>query len=395
MDGIYKLQLTNIAAGGAALARVEGKTVFVEGGAPDEIACCRITEEHKTWAKAELLEIIEASPVRIDSACAFYTQCGGCNLQHIEYNAQLAAKRAVLTECFSKIGGLRPVEPEIFPSPPWEYRNRMQFHCLRENEPLARSQGAERLKFGLKARFGDIIAVSDCPIADPGIREILQRGGKELRLPPEKDRFTVYSRDGLLLNEGGQERGKTRLLEKDVLLDAGVFFQSNGVMLEKLISVLLEIAGTADAGLPMADLYAGVGTFAVFLGAVFPKIDLVEENKKAVGIARENLRGSSVEFFALRDSDWVKEAKRRKQKHGFMVVDPPRAGLASRLASWLAEDGPPLLAYVSCDPASLARDSKILTEPKVRKSGYKLTNIKLFDFYPQTSHIESLAVFER
>jgi 23S rRNA (uracil1939-C5)-methyltransferase len=380
MENVYKLRFESIAAGGAAVAHLDGKAVFVEGGAPDDIACCCVTEEHKTYAKAELLEIIEASPVRIKSGCAFYGICGGCNLQHIDYNAQLASKTAILTDSFVRIAGFYPPLPEVFLSPAWEYRNRIQFH----KEP---TYGGGT--FGLKGREG-IIAVSDCPVAAPGIRSLLQGGGKAINLPPDKDRFTVYSKDGLLLNEGGQKRGNIRLLDQEITVDVGVFFQSNSVMLEKLLAVLLEIVGIADSSMPMADLYAGVGTFALFLGGLFPKTDLVEENKKALGVARENLKGREAAFYASRDIDWVKEANRRKTPYSFIIADPPRSGLAPRIAAWLAKAGPHLLAYVSCDPASLARDSKILT-----RGGYVLKSLSLFDFYPQTSHIESLAVFEK
>ena len=382
---IYKLRLESIAAGGDAIGKLEGKPVFVEGGAPDETVCCRTIEERKTWARAELLEITEPSPVRVESSCAFYGKCGGCNLQHIGYDAQIEAKTAILTDCLRRIGGFTPPEPEIFASQPWEYRNRMQFHCFRQ---LARGENSP--KFGVKGRgSGEIIAISDCPIAEPGIRELLRRGGRELPLPVEKDRFTVFSTGSTFLSEGGVQSGKIKLLEKEMLLDAGEFFQSNIAMLEKLILELRKIAETADRNLPMADLYCGVGTFAVFLGGMFTKTVLTEENKRSVSIVRENLRGTDAEFFALRDTDWAKNILRRKPPLSFAIADPPRAGLAPAFASALAQDGPPLLAYVSCDAAALARDSKILS------ASYKLKKLMLFDFYPQTAHIESLAVFEK
>ena len=382
---VYKLRLESIAQGGDALGRIDGKTVFVEGGAPDETVCCRVTEERKTWVKAELLEIIEASPARVDSFCAFYGKCGGCSLQHINYSAQLAAKTAVLKDLFSRTGRFTP-DIEIFPSPQWEYRNRMQFHCFRQS-----AKGENSPKFGLKGRASaEIIAVSDCPIAEKGIRELLRTGGRAIVPPLEKDRFTVFSKDSIFLSEGNIERGKIKLLDREISLDAGLFFQSNAAMLETLVLELKKIAEDARRDLPMADLYCGVGTFAVFLGEMFPKTVLAEENKKAVAIARENLRGSDAEFFALRDTDWTRTILRQKPSFGFAVLDPPRAGLAPKLAISLAQEGPPLLAYVSCDAASLARDSAILTD-----GGYQLKKLSLFDFYQQTAHIESLAVFEK
>jgi len=389
---VYKLRLESIAPGGDALGRLEGKPVFVEGGAPQETVCCRIVQEHNTWAKAELLEIVEPSPVRVNAACAFYSQCGGCNLQHIDYDAQLTAKTVILKDSFLRIGGLQPPEPVIIPSPPWEYRNRMQFHCLRQ-----KAKGTEVRQYGLMGRRSEeIIDIKDCPVAVTGIRELLKSpkgNGKEeneLTLPVEKDRFTVFSKDGVLLSEGGRQKGKITLLDKEILIDAGLFFQSNCLMLEKLITELRIIAMEADTNMPMADLYCGVGTFAYFLKDMFPSITLAEENKTAVSLARENLRGTEAEFFAIRDTDWPRTLLRRKDAFGFAVVDPPRAGLAPKLAGVLAREGPPILAYVSCDAASLARDCKILTN-----GGYTLEKLTFFDFYPQTAHLESLAVFRR
>jgi len=380
---ICKIRLESIAPLGDAIGRIGGKTVFVEGGAPQETILCRVTAEHRTWSRAQLLEIIEPSAARVDKTCAFYGKCGGCNLQHIDYEAQLTAKASILTEQLETIGSFSPPKPEVVPSPPWEYRNRVQFHCLRQK---AKSEGPS---FGLKGRGSEeIIAVTDCPVASAGIRKLLQTGAN-IPMPPEKDRFTIFSTGELFLSEGGVERGKIKLLEKEITIDAGVFFQSNIVMLEKLIAELRSCC-SAEQDAAMADLYCGVGTFALFLGEQYAKTILSEENKRAVSIARENLKGMNAEFFALRDTEWERAILRRSAGISFAVVDPPRAGLASKLAQAMAHNGPSVLAYVSCDSASLARDSKILTD-----GGYQLDKLTLFDFYPQTSHIETLAVFKR
>ncbi|MCL2762552.1 MAG: class I SAM-dependent RNA methyltransferase [Treponema sp.] len=379
-------RVEKIVAGGAGLARIDGKTIFIEGTAPGETVLCRITKEHRSWAEAELLEIIESSPDRVQPDCAHYGICGGCNLQHIKYTAQIAAKTAILQDTFARIGGFNPPEPLVIPSKctvtwlPWKYRNRMQFHIIRNHQT--------GVFWGLKARkSADIVPISDCPIADPGIQELFK--GKIPVIPPEKDRFTVYARNGLLLYEGGTQRGKTKILDKELSLDAGVFFQSNGAMLEKMLVDLRTIAGKADRNLPMADLYCGVGTFSAFLGELFPHIDLVEAEKTALALARENLIAlKSTAFYAQSSENWAKTGL--GHPYGFIIVDPPRQGLDPALAQRLAKDGPPLLAYVSCDPATLARDSAIL-----RKGGYELSELRWYDFYPQTAHIESLALFLR
>jgi 23S rRNA (uracil1939-C5)-methyltransferase len=199
----------------------------------------------------------------------------------------------------------------------------------------------------------------------------------------------VYSRLNTFLSEGALRRGRVSLLDRELLIDAGVFFQSNGNMLELLIKDLKEHALEADRSLPMADLYCGVGTFGAFLQDLFPRMDLVEQNPGALALARENVRGKGIGYAALGTDQWVK-TRSPKGPYGFMVVDPPRQGLSPGLRQWLVQRGPRLLAYVSCDPATLARDSKALVQ-----GGYELKALKLYDFYPQTAHIESLGFFTK
>jgi 23S rRNA (uracil1939-C5)-methyltransferase len=382
---LLEARIESIAAGGAGLARIDGKPVFIKGCLPGERLVCRITKDHRSWAQAQLLELLDASADRVKPVCGIYEICGGCNLQHLGYKAQIAAKTDILKDAFVRIGRCRPPEPLIIPSEPWEYRNRMQFHAVRQH-----GKKNDSVLWGLKPEKGaSAVPVSDCPIADPGIRKLLIEENKSSLMPLEKDRFTVYARNGLLLSEGGVSRGKTRILDKELTLDASLFFQSNGAMLEKLAADLLEIASEADHSLPMADLFCGVGTFAAFLGKLFQTSDLVEENKAALALARENLAAPAQgDFFAQRSEDWAKH--KNPSDFGFIIVDPPRQGLSQSLALRLATEGPPTLAYVSCDPATLARDSKILTA-----GNYTLTELRFYDFYPQTSHIESLALFTK
>jgi 23S rRNA (uracil1939-C5)-methyltransferase len=414
MAELLKARIEKIATGGAGLARIGGKSVFIEGSAPNETVLCRITKEHRAWAQAELLEVLEPSQDRVQPLCNLYGTCGGCNLQHLRYESQLTAKIGILQDSFRRIGGFTPppidvVSPEPGRSPApleppnaWEYRNRMQFHTIWDDKPSA--------SWGLMARKDSkIIPINDCPIADPGIRAMLRNKEKQSQLPLQqghaatrlpdtgnpspaaKGRFTVYARSGLFLCEGGTTRGKVRILDRHLTLDAGVFFQSNGIMLEKLVTDLKGIALNVDKSLPMADLYCGVGTFAAFLGEYFPHIDLIEENQTALSLARENLsQYKSTAFFALRSEEWAKIGVTSHNNYSFITVDPPRQGLNMALSKTLAVYGPPLLAYVSCDPATLARDSKVLVQ-----GGYIMKELRCYDFYPQTAHIESLALFER
>jgi 23S rRNA (uracil1939-C5)-methyltransferase len=385
--------------------------VFTGFTAPGDLARVRIRSLHKNWAEAELAGIEEASPSRVTPPCPSYGLCGGCSLQHLEYGAQLAEKAAILKDALARIGGFDALpEIRIVPSPPYAYRNRVRLH-----------RDPESGKIGFRGRkSGEIVPAGDCPVAVGRIRDFLKNSREEGSDPGQ---FALYARGDILLcescggprknapgsapeNTGGiimeddgvlsgipryPGRGRIPVLDREITADAGLFFQSNSVMLEKLIPGLLSASEKADPRLPAADIYCGVGTFAVFLQDRFERLDLVEENRTALGLARQNTGGRGRRYFAGKDDDWVREILRGKPGgYGFAVVDPPRRGLSRLIREYLAGNGPPVLAYVSCDPASLARDCKVLAN-----GGYRLESLAFYDFYPQTAHIESLSVLTR
>jgi 23S rRNA (uracil1939-C5)-methyltransferase len=403
------LEVEEIAAGGAGLARHRGQAVFIRGAAPGERVSARVTREHRGWAEAELLGLVRASPHRVKPRCPLCGSpgetrpdgfpgaavppgealpgCGGCPLQYLDYRFQLEVKAGILREAFRRLARFPPgapspaheawKEPRIVPSPAWEYRNRVQLH---------RAAGAGGPALGFKSAGGGGVApLRDCPVADPGIRSLLASGG--LKAPAGRDRFTVYSRDGLVLSEGGRSRGRVRIRGRELLMDAGIFFQSNAAMLEVLAGDLESLARRAGPGGPLADLYCGVGTFAGLLAGLFSRIDLLEENKAALALARENV-GAGGNFFAMTDNEWVKTPAARRGYYSLIIADPPRQGLSPALRRWLSRGPGSLLAYVSCDPATLARDSGELAA-----GAWEPEELRFYDFYPQTAHIESLAVF--
>jgi len=393
---VFTARVQSIAAGGAGFARPEGKSVFIPLSAPGDLLRCRISKDRKTWAEAEIVEILEPSAVRVAPECSLYGICGGCDLQHLSYTAQLDAKAAILTDAFKRIGGFQPPEAQVRAGAPFGYRNRVQFHS---GQNVTDSNFVECGFMGRKS--STLVPLTDCPAADAGIRAALKEGKIS---GGGRKRFTVYSHGATFLVEGGQERGRVSLLGKELAMDVTVFFQSNAAMLELLIADVVSAASTAaDKNLPMADVYCGVGTFAAFLQDKFSgsgldlnaiDLDLIEENKTALALARENT-GGQANAYALTDTAFVKSLARKgrggqNKRWGFMVMDPPREGLSAPFAKWLAANGPDKAAYVSCNPAALARDSRILL-----KGGYRLDALTLYDFYPQTSHIESLALFSR
>ena len=376
----FTAPVERLAAGGAGIVHIDGQVVFVDYTAPGDLISLRITEVHAAWARGELREVLEPSADRRSPACSLYGTCGGCSLQHLNYPAQLREKEGILREALIRIGGI-PCPPPVktVPSPEYGYRNRIQLHGI---------PGTNRL--GFKARkSGNILPLTDCPVADEGIRQAL---GKKGFLPPQgKRRFTVYSRGGILLCEGKDGPAPVILHNRDIRMDPGVFFQSNAAALEKLIPDLCAASDKADPSRPMADIYCGVGTFAAFLRERFSRIDLVEADTVALGLARKNVPGPFMRYFPLTGEEWVRKIRRAPSAgYGFAAVDPPRQGLSPSLRQWLGEEGPPLLAYVSCDPATLARDSAVL-----RAGGYRLESVTFYDFYPQTPDIETLAIFVR
>jgi 23S rRNA (uracil1939-C5)-methyltransferase len=289
-------------------------------------------------------------------------------------------KEGILRDALGRIGGIScPPRIKTVPSPEYGYRNRVQFHCI---------PGTKQV--GFKARkSGRVLPLKDCLVADEGIRQALHE--RRIVPPKGKRRFTVYSRNGVLLCEGRDGPAAVVLKDRDIFMEAGAFFQSNAVLLEELIPDLCAAACRADPALPMADIYCGVGTFAAFLKERFSRIDLVEADAGALALARKNVPGSHNRYFLLTDEEWAGEMRRAASAvYGFVVADPPRQGLSPSLRRWLAEEGPPLLAYVSCDPATLARDSAVLCA-----GGYQLESAAFYDFYPQTPHVEALAIFVR
>ena len=376
-------QVERMAAGGAGIVRLGGKCVFIDLAAPGDEISFRIVKDHKNWAEGELVEIHRPSGLRTRPLCPYYGRCGGCSFQHIEYEAQLDIKAEILRDAFTRIGKIDPPQISIKRSEPYGYRNRVQFH-----------QNTEGPGF-MERKSSRLVVIKDCPVAETGIRKALSGPGFPTAFPAGKKRFTVYSRLDTFLCEGAASRGRVSILDRELSIDAGIFFQSNAVMLEALVLDLMEASSRADRNLPLADAYCGVGTFAAFLGdgfrgkSSFRAIDLVEQNRAALDLATLNMpQGKTVNYYALDDTNWVKNYG--DNSYGFMVLDPPREGLSGPFREWLVKKGPPMAAYVSCDPATLARDSRVLME-----NGYKIEELTLYDFYPQTAHIECLALFCR
>lgn len=405
--------------GGDCIAKIDGKTVFVPYAIPGEKLEVEIEKENRDYSVAKIVNILEPSPKRVEPFCKYYGVCGGCNMQHISDDYQKELRKSILEDAFIREDVDFP-EVKVISASPTAYRTRFQFHDGGMMQKLSNS----------------IVPIENCPCASKEINKYLSeipfeqrpRGrihvfGSEkiVSIPDDYDKIIVAD-DSLAQKRisekksrpqaGKRVNGKkikqirprfegtvsvpvnactVRLCGKDIAFDVQGFFQSNLDVLEETIPKITEGLG----GKNVLDMYAGCGTFSVFLADLFENVVLVEHNRDALVFAEQNLAGKKHESFGLSGETWTKyHAQTFVERNGAFdaaVVDPPRSGMEKSVRKWLSESGIPSIRSLSCDIATQARDVKFL----VRNGGYKLKELYLLDFYPQTGHIESLAVLEK
>jgi 23S rRNA (uracil1939-C5)-methyltransferase len=365
--GPVTLTIAKCVAGGDGLGFVDGKAVFVPGTLPGELVSARPRRRGRDFDAADLVSVLEPSPHRVAPACPYAGRCGGCGWQHIAYEEQLALKRAIVAEALLRTGGIGIEPPPITPSPPWGARNRAQVHVGPDG----------RLGY-MAARSASVAAVDRCPVCAAPIQALLAAGGPA---PRGLNRFTVFS-DGAFLAVEGRDDARdlsVRVGGRGILFSVGCFFQSNLAALDGLVSwALAELAGETAA-----DLYSGVGLFGAFLADRFQSVTCVEASAMSLSYARRNLPGDRHRFLPAPVEQW---APTDNTAFDAIVADPPRAGLAPELRRRLAARPPRRLVYVSCNPVTLARDLRELVN-----GGLRLDDVRLFDLYPQTPHVECVA----
>ena len=367
------ITIVKLVAGGDGLAFAEGKAVFVSGVLPGERVRARIIESRRDFERAEILEILEPSADRCVPACRLAGICGGCNWLHIRYEAQVELKREIVREALRRIGGMETAGPALTQDPaqepglPLGYRNRVQIH--------ASPSGLLGFK---SARSSSVVPVDSCPVAVSALNGIFQG---RLPAPASLSRFTAFSNGTWVACEGiDDERELTVPVHgREISFSVGCFFQGN-------LAALDALAGHAVAdldGRTAADLYCGVGTFGALVRDRFEKIIAVESSPLSVGYARRNIGGDDI--YPMSVEQWIGVGGAREPLDA-VIVDPPRAGLAAEVRAFLCRAKPSRLVYVSCDPVTLARDLRGLVS-----EGFTLEDLALFDFFPQTSHVESVA----
>jgi len=413
------VQIEKAVYGGSFLARENGKAVFVPLTLPGEKALVRIVDEKRGYSTAEVEEIVSAASERIGPGCRHFGTCGGCHYQHTDYETQLKVKQAILRETLERAGAQAPDEIGLLAGKPWEYRNRIR---------LAFDQ---RGNAGYRGRRSHaVVPIEECPIAAPllvsaarATAEALRKFAPSLRLSElalfcnaeetellasvfvtthRIDRFDDLARGlservpalrGMELVTEGQPGRTSRQLARwgdaaisyragsfDYRVGHGAFFQVN----RWLAGELLEQVTAAHGGRLAWDLFAGVGLFARRLTAAFERVIAVESAPTATAALAENLRATCGTAVKAETLNFLRRAS-KKDRPDLIVVDPPRTGLGTESTTLLGAMRAPSLVYVSCDPATLARDLRALIS-----SGYEVHSMTLADLFPQTFHLETV-----
>ncbi len=380
------------------------QTLLVPGGIPGERVIVSVVypQPRQTRRKkrqrhlapqVRLVRVLEPSPWRVEARCPHFGGCGGCQFQHIAYERQLEIKREMVMGLLRSEGGF--AEPRVLPTLPcaipWNYRNHMRFSVNREGQVGLTARGSHR-----------VIPLEECPIAHPTINRALKvladtpqprpqalvrcgahTGQLLLQPAPVPEVRASLEAAGLDVHE---ETFEEELVGKRFLVRPSSFFQTNTAQAEQMAALVLR-GLEVGPGVTVADAYCGVGTFALLLAQQAGRVFAIEESASAVRDARFNVREApNVEILQGKTEDLLPSLI--EQIDG-LVLDPPRQGCQQPVLDALVARKVPRVVYVSCDPATLARDLKYLCQTC---AAYELLEVQPLDMFPQTAHIECIAV---
>jgi len=433
---LFEIPIQSLAYGGDSVGRLaDGRTAFVEGGCPGDLAAIEITEDRGRFVRARLVEVIEPSPDRVTAPCPYFGVCGGCTWQHVSYAAQISAKRQAVVDALARIGSVADAETLVAQTAAsrseYGYRNKIE---------LVPDPASTRPLLGYhRASSSEVVPVDECLLLPKKLRKAPRALGGALRyIAGESDlglirvgvRAASHTKDvevalwtapgplpravaARTLGQALPVSSVVRVLSKDpakrrsaasvevlsgrghwrerlggvqFAVSAPSFFQVNTAMAERLVETALA-ALVPDGSDRVLDLYAGVGTFTVPLAQAAGDVVAVEAAGSAVRDLRRNLQINEV-WAEVVGGDAAREIADLGH-FDIAVVDPPRTGLPQEVISALSEARPRTLAYVSCDPTTLARDAKLLSD-----AGLRLISATPVDLFPQTYHVETVAIFE-
>lgn len=363
----HVVMIHDIAFGGEGVARIGEFVIFVPFVALGEKVEVELTEVKKRFGRAKLLRVIEPSPDRVQPLCQYFVDCGGCQYQHIAYEAQLAMKHKQISDLFERMAGLDPklVQP-VVPCPrPYGYRNRI----------MIRSQW-DKTKQGLNIGFirADnrlVVDIQECKIAEPELSRQIQYVREH---PPHKGGIKVT----------------LRISPENWVLPRDSFFQNNFFLLPKLVEGVRDCVRSSGVKY-LIDVYCGVGFFALETADLVQRFAGVELDRPAIKAARENARDRKIEngeFVDGRAEDVLPRLLEQfPPNETAVILDPPRTGCPPESIALLREIHPRQIVYVSCHPATLARDLKMLAEENL----YAVERVTPYDMFPQTQHVECVA----
>jgi 23S rRNA (uracil1939-C5)-methyltransferase len=453
VNDLLNVEVESIALGGNGLARVEGRVVFVEGGLPGDHALARVRRVRRGYAEARLESLESPSPLRVPALCPHVARCGGCRFQELEYAEQLRQKERQVIETLRHLGGIAdPPVRAIVPAPEhFHYRNKMEFSfspapdgapvlglhergtfdrvfalatCLlpsaltveivrltqrwaierawrayhpSRHEGVARFLAVRHLPLSGQCAV-HLIAASD---ALPGVAEwaravaALSGEIRSVTLGLSRSRANVaFAEEERVLH--GESSIVERLLGLEFEAGSNAFLQTNSRQAEALYAAALECAGLGPDD-TVLDLYSGTGTLTLLMARTAREAVGVESVAGAVEAARRNARRNHLEHARFECGEaravlrgWARGERQGAPRPGVVVVDPPRAGLHPRVVARACELAPRRMVYVSCNPATLARDLKDFA-----LGGYVPAEIRPFDMFPHTPHIECVARLER
>jgi 23S rRNA (uracil1939-C5)-methyltransferase len=407
---VEAVRIERIAAGGDGIGHLgDGRAVFVPRSAPGDLVELARVSRQKSFARAEVGRLLEAGPGRVAPPCPHYVrdQCGGCQLQHLSPDAQRAARRAIVGDALRRVGRLDVADPELEPAAAdWHYRTRITLHP---------SADGRRVGFHRLGRPGDIFDLDTCLIADPAVQELwgvlrvqrrflpkrlesvtlrLERGGARHILVrgsdaawPDASRLVDVMRARLadVTIWWQPPDGAPRVIGESVAFPATVFEQVNPVMGDRVRAWAVASLGDVTGQLGW-DLYAGIGETSRHLLQRGARVESVEADGRAVRLAQpEPSPGGPLVAHTGRVEDVVEQLPPPE----FVITNPPRTGMDPRVVDAIGRSPARRLACISCDPATLARDLRGLGE------AWRLASLRAFDLFPQTAHVETVAVLER
>lgn len=379
-----EVEIERMLPGGVGLAHAEGLTLFVSLAAPGDTLRVQIDRVRGKTAFASVLEVIKPSPVRVEPPCPYFGRCGGCDFQQLDYQMQLQAKVEIIRDCFHRIAGIADL-PEISIHPSsnqWQYRARANWQF----DPQTRHFGY------FEAGSHRVCDVEVCAVLLPDLQKILEEQRAHIRndsFPGAVKNVEVVAGDeGVSISpvwDGFETKNVSRSIgDESYHFSADAFFQVNH---ELLVPLVHEATRNARGALAL-DLYCGVGLFTIPLARCFERVVGVESNPTSARFARLNLKNAQLEsarIITARVGEWLSSQSTVSEAVDFLLLDPPRSGVENIVIKGILASRPRQISYVSCDPATLARDLK-----KLLAAGYFLDSAAAFDMFPQTHHVETV-----